>query len=121
MDNPDIKRMNDERLKAITRRHFFKQSGYGIGSLALGSLMNETLFAAAAGANDLPQSPLRKGGSLEESPLAKGGNRGVLDPRSPHFAPKAKNIIFLFMAGAPTQLDLFDYKPKLVQLNGQKI
>ncbi len=111
MDNSDFKRMNDDRLKAITRRHFFKQSGYGIGSLALGSLLNETLFAAAADATSHPP----------QSPLAKVGLRGVLDPRKPHFTPRAKNIIFLFMAGAPTQLDLFDYKPKLVEYNGQKI
>ena len=42
-------------------------------------------------------------------------------PRAGHFAPRAKNIIYLFMAGGPSQLDLFDYKPKLVELNGQPI
>src|SRR2546430_7469480 len=92
---------NQERIKGVTRRHLFKQSAYGIGSLALGSLLNETLFAAAAGAEP----------SVARHPSPVG---------LPHFAPKAKNVIFLFMAGAPSQLDLFDYKPKLVQYNGQK-
>jgi len=78
-------------LLDITRRHFFGQaSSFGIGSLGLASLLNERLFA--------------------EAPTAVPG---------PHFAPKAKSIIFLFMAGAPSQLDLFDYKPALNRMNGQ--
>jgi hypothetical protein len=88
-----------ECLKAITRRHFFRESAAGLGALALASLLNEKLFAADA--------------SLTAAhPLA---------PRTPHFTPKAKNIIYLFMAGAPSQLDLFDYKPKLVEHNAQPI
>ena len=81
--------MNDRKLQRITRRHFFGSTGFGIGSLALAATMNDTLFAADA----LP-------GGL-------------------HHAAKAKSIIFLFMAGAPSQLDLFDYKPKLNQFDGQ--
>jgi hypothetical protein len=80
----------NEHLKGLTRRHFFQQSGFGIGSLALSSMLDRQLYA---------QQPLHK----------------------PHFAPKAKNIVFLFMAGAPSQLDLFDYKPKLAQFNGQPV
>jgi hypothetical protein len=86
--------MNHHLLRAITRRHFFKQSGFGIGGMALTSLLDERLF----------QQP--------ENPLAG---------RAPHFAPKAKQIIYLFMAGAPTQLDLFDYKPALQKHDGQEI
>jgi hypothetical protein len=92
----------NESLKAITRRHFFQQSGYGIGLLALSALLNESLFAEPAQAADFRAA----------DPLAV---------RPPHFPAKAKNIIFLFMAGAPSQLDLLDYKPKLNQYNGQKI
>ncbi len=99
----DFERIKQEHLQQITRRHFFKKTGFGIGSLALGSLMNETMFAAGASA------------STESHPA------NPLAARRPHFAPKAKNVIFLFMAGAPTQLDLFDYKPKLIQYSGQKI
>ena len=87
--------MHPNILRAITRRHFFKQSGFGIGGLALSSLLDERLFAQQG-----------------DGPLA---------PRSPHFAPKAKNIIYLFMAGAPTQLDLFDNKPALRKHDGQEI
>jgi hypothetical protein len=87
-----------EDLQQITRRHFFKQAGFGIGSLALASLLNENLFAEPA--------------QSAQNPFA---------PKPPHFAPKVKNIIYLFMAGAPSQIDLFDYKPKLKQYNGQDI
>ena len=83
----------EEELRDSTRRHFFKQAGFGIGSLALASILDERLFAAASdGAH-----------------------------QKPHFQPKAKSIIYLFMAGAPSQLDLFDNKPKLRQYSGQPI
>ncbi len=87
--------MQPKELHLQTRRHFFQQAGFGIGSLALGSLLNDSLFAQAA-VNPISTKP-------------------------PHFAPKAKRIIFLFMAGAPSQLDLFDYKPALIKYNGQPI
>jgi len=93
--------MNDnfeqEILKQITRRTFFKQVGYGMGGLALSSLMREAGHAF--------QTPTRT------DPLA---------PKSPHFKAKAKNVIFLFMAGAPSQLDLFDPKPTLVKYDRQE-
>ena len=81
-----------ERLLDMTRRHFFGRTGFGIGALALSSLLDGRLFGA------------------ETNPLA---------PKTPHFPPKAKRVIYMFMEGAPSQLDLFDYKPKLVQLNMQ--
>src|SRR2546426_959245 len=84
---------NRKALLAITRRHFLGGMGFGIGSLALAALTNDNLFA---------QQPA--------SPMA---------PKPPHFTPKAKNVIFLFMAGGPSQLDLFDYKPKLNQYDGE--
>ncbi len=87
-----------DALQAITRRHFFRQSGFGIGGMALLSLLDERLFAA-----EVPQAV--------DSVLAK----------APHFAPKAKSVIYLFMAGAPSQVDLFDHKPKLRQYDGQSI
>ncbi len=91
----------EDHLRAITRRHFFKESGLGIGTIALSALLNESLFGGAPG---------QITGSV--NPLA---------PKPPHFAPKAKSIIFLFMAGGPSQLDLLDFKPKLQELGGQKI
>ena len=86
-------------LQDLTRRTFFKQVGYGLGGVALSSMMlnNLGLAQTAQGRVD---------------PLA---------PRKPHFPPKAKNVIYLFMAGAPSQIDLFDPKPALVQHNGEFI
>ncbi|MCA9416556.1 MAG: DUF1501 domain-containing protein, partial [Candidatus Omnitrophica bacterium] len=84
-----------ERMHGITRRHFLGQCKVGIGAVAL-----STLFGTKAIA-DIPDS---------DNPLAV---------RPPHFPAKAKNVIYLHMAGSPPQLDLFDYKPKLNELNGQ--
>ena len=88
--------MTTPDLRDITRRHFFKQSGFGIGGVALSALLDDRLFAQQQA----------------------DGPFGV---RAPHFAPKAKNIIYLFMAGAPSQLDLFDNKPTLQKYDGQEI
>ena len=89
--------LREEILKARTRRQLFKDSVTGLGTIALASLLNEDLPAAAP----TPDSadPLR--------------------PKPPHFPARAKNIIYLHMAGAPSTLDMFDYKPKLNELNGQ--
>jgi len=87
--------MDSNSLRAITRRHFFKQSGFGIGGVALSALLDEKLFAQTTD--------------------------GALVSRVPHFAPKAKNVIYLFMAGAPTQIDLFDCKPTLQKHDGEEI
>ena len=84
--------MKQRELVEITRRQFFGGGAFGIGTLALSALAGRDAHAR------------------ERSPLA---------PKPPHFAPKAKSIIYLFMAGAPSQLDLFDYKPKLSQFDGQ--
>ncbi len=92
----------DEGLRAVTRRHFFQQSGFGIGTLALAALLERDLAAAPPTAGRVPAG-------------------GPLAPRPPHFAPRAKSIIYLFMAGGPSQIDLFDPKPKLTELSGQKI
>jgi hypothetical protein len=87
--------LEQEILRQITRRTFFKQVGYGLGGVALSSILAETLLAAP-----LPQNPLA--------------------PKTPHFKAKAKNVIYLFMAGAPSQLDLFDEKPMLVKYDHQE-
>lgn len=86
--------VREEYLKYRTRRQFFKDCGIGVGTLGLASLLNERLMAAPTG-ND------------------------SLTPRPSHFAGKARSIIYLHMAGAPSTLDLFDYKPKLNELNGK--
>ena len=87
-----------------TRRNFFTTSASGLGTLALGSL-------------------LAQDGLLSPAQAAEGGSAAVnpLFPQPPHFAPRAKNCIVFFMEGAPSQMDLFDPKPKLNELDGQKL
>lgn len=80
-----------EALKSHTRRHFFRQAGFGIGSMALASMLDEKVPGVPFG------------------------------PGIPHFRPRAKRVIFLFMAGAPSQLDLFDNKPALRKYDGEPI
>ena len=70
------------------RRHFLKNLGFGIGGLALGSLMDPMGRSSSGGA----------GPQLQAGPLPL-----------PHFAPKAKRVVYLFQSGGPSQLDLFDY------------
>ena len=86
-------------LRGLTRRHFFGRCALGLGSIALATLMREKEMLGSA-----------------PRPLAN-----PLAPRPTHFAPRARNIIYLFMAGGPSQLELFDYKPRLVELNGKPI
>ncbi|HKS37356.1 MAG TPA: DUF1501 domain-containing protein [Verrucomicrobiae bacterium] len=92
--------LRTEYARLVTRRWFFRQCGVGLGSVALASLLGaeKAVGAAAAGA--------------AIDPLA---------PRRPHFKPKARRVIYLFMGGAPSQLDLFDYKPALAKFNGKPI
>jgi hypothetical protein len=80
---------SEQYFNAITRRHFFGRAGLGLGTAALASLLTPRP-APAAGSGGLPDLP--------------------------HFAPKAKRAIYLFMAGGPSQIDTFDYKPKLDEL-----
>ena len=84
-----------ERGLNMNRRRFLSRLSLGVGSVALGSLMIPDLF-----------------GSSDEKMLMAG---------LPHFAPKAKRIIYLFQNGAPSQLDLFDYKPKLQEMFGEDL
>jgi hypothetical protein len=84
----------------VARRQFLSDCGVGLGKIALGSLLVGGA-ARSCHSTELPANPL--------------------GPRPPHFAPRAKAVIHLFMAGAPSQLDLFDYKPKLVEFEGKSI
>jgi hypothetical protein len=93
--------IDDQRL-AITRRAFFGKAATGVGAAALTSLLRQEGLAA-------PPTP-------SPSPT----DASVL-PGLPHFAPRAKRIIYLFQNGAPTHVDLFDYKPKLAQLHGRPV
>ena len=88
----------------LTRRQLFGHVSTGIGAAALGSLLEDDLCAKPRGQNDHPVDP-RTGGLAE----------------LPHFGPKAKRVIYLFQSGAPSQIDLFDYKPMLRQFHGQEL
>jgi len=90
---------HDEFGLAITRRHFFARTSTGIGIAALASLMDPRLLADNTAVD--PQT---------------GGLAGL-----PHFAPKAKRVIYLHQSGAPSQIDLFDYKPKLANQQGAEL
>jgi hypothetical protein len=84
-----------------TRREFFGRAASGIGTAALAWLLERDGLAAAA-----EKTPVQRFGGL---------------PDLPHFAPKAKRVIYLFQNGAPTHVDLFDYKPRLAELHGQPV
>jgi hypothetical protein len=90
---------------SMNRRDFLARFGLGLGGVALMGLLHQD----ARGASIAPTSQA----------TAPNPFKGVLD--HPHFPPKAKRIIYLFMAGGPSQLDLFDHKPLLNQRNGQDL
>src|SRR2546423_2983641 len=91
--------LRKEAATYITRRWFFRQCGVGLGSIALASLLGA-------------EKVLARPSVSSANPLA---------PRHPHFQPKAKRVIYLFMGGAPSQLDLFDYKPSLKKYDGKPV
>ncbi len=89
----------------LTRRQLFGRTAAGIGTAALASLLNPALFAQSAA------------GESAASPAT--GRLGALG--GPHFAPKAKRVIYLFMSGGPSHIDLFDPKPKMAEMHGQDL
>src|ERR1700687_5995512 len=84
-----------ERLHLQTRRHFLQTCNLGLGTMALSSLLTK----------DAPAVP-----PAADNPLA---------PKRPPLAAKAKRVIYLHLTGSPPHLDLYDYKPELVKLNGE--
>ncbi len=88
--------LNSQTPPLIARRHFLRECGVGLGKMAFAGLLSEALSGRVMAAN----------------PLA---------PKQPHFPAKAKRVIHLFMAGAPSQLDLFDFKPELTKLAGKPL
>ncbi len=88
---------HSEDNENYTRRDFLTKTTLGLGALSLGSLIS-------------PQNAFGQSSFLNENKL-----------RLPHFVPKVKRVIYLFQSGAPSQLDLFDYKPELIKRNGQEL
>src|SRR6476646_2628956 len=99
-----------QHIQHLTRRHFLQQRQLGVGALALSSLLGRAGVAAPQ-----PADPI--GRSSPDPALASVIN--PLAPRQPHFPAKAKQVIYLHMTGSPPNLDLWDYKPELVQRDGQ--
>src|SRR5439155_8089762 len=98
--------MDANEIINITRRDFLATAASGLGGLAFASLLQSNGLLAA------------------NSPLPLSSRLSTLNPlavRPPHFAPKAKQCIFLFMEGGTSQVDLFDPKPKLNEMNGKKL
>lgn len=95
-----VKEANERMIYAQTRRHFLKESAMGLGALAIGAMFGSCGSRSQAGHNVMfdPARPLL--------------------PKPPMFPGKAKSVIFLHMAGAPSQLELFDYKPQLIKMDG---
>ncbi len=87
------------------RRQFFGRASTGIGTAALAALMAGDVLSGQASAAEMPVLEPRFGGL----------------PGVPHFAPKAKRVIYLMQSGAPSHVDLFDYKPKLAEMRGQDL
>src|SRR3954467_6510039 len=84
-----------------TRRWFLRECGVGLGKIAAATLLTNAF------------SPWSRAVGISAAEALK--------PKKPHFTPKAKHVIHLFMAGAPSQLDLFDYKPELTKLEGKPL
>src|SRR4029450_1257879 len=94
------RQLSAHSLRHITRRHFFETASFGIGGLALASLMGDVVRAQTQDTTPRPPGQV---------------------PPGLQFAPRARRVIYLFMAGAPSQIDLFDPKPALVKYDGQDI
>ncbi len=88
----------DEHQLLLTRRQLLANGNKALGGAALASLMGQTIFAAAA--------PATRVGKI---------------PTAPHFAPRAKRVIYLFMAGGPSHIDTFDHHPKIREYHGQEL
>jgi hypothetical protein len=99
MDPITAARLRHAQLEHHTRRHFLSQCGLGLGALWLAGTTGRSWGSSAPPVRDAA------------NPLA---------PAMPHFAPKAKRVIYLHMAGAPSQHELFDFKPELLKLNGKE-
>ena len=93
-----MNRPHSDHLRSVTRRHFFADCGVGVGKIALAGLLADRSARAASARDDR-----------------------VLPPRAPHFRARAQAVIQLFMAGAPSQLEMFEHKPKPAAIEANAI
>ncbi|GAC1473500.1 MAG: hypothetical protein NVSMB9_22210 [Isosphaeraceae bacterium] len=101
--DPNGARSDHERKLFLTRRALLGRTTTGLGAFALATLLDPGLLRASA--------------AEEQGKGAVDHWRGVISP--PHFAPRAKRIIYLYMAGGPSHLETLDFKPKLAAMHGQ--
>jgi hypothetical protein len=106
--------LRERILRDQTRRHFFRDCGLGLGATALASLLAADGVARAAEGADRDRTAIAP-------PSGHRPGRDPLTPRPGHFPARARNVIYLFMAGGPSQLELFDFKPRLQSYSGQPI
>ena len=96
-----LKELQHKSLEQVTRRHFLRNCTTGLGSMALGSMIGSCVGSSR---------------NKAQTTAEQVGN--ALSSKVSHFVPKAKRVIYLHMAGSPSQLELFDYKPELAKLHG---
>src|SRR6478735_6637468 len=98
LNTPEFNELN----KRLDRRNFLTRTSLGIGALAVGSLFGNSLF----------------GGASKAEVAATGDLEADILRALPHFAPKAKRVVYLFQSGGPSQFETFDYKPMLSKMMG---
>src|SRR5690606_36327022 len=101
IDTPEFEQLH----KKLDRRRFLTKTSLGLGALDMGSLL---------GIDKL------HGSASQQAPAPANMEEEILKAL-PHIAPKAKRVVYLFMAGGPSQFDTFDYKPGLIKLAGQNL
>ena len=97
--------MDEDKLRRIeeqTRRHFLKNCSLGLGGMVFSSFLTNCNLSSSGTGNSI------------------FGIGDPLAPKAPHYPGKVKNVIYIHMAGAPSQLELFDYKPELIKFSGQE-
>ena len=103
LHSPEFNRLNQK----LDRRHFLTKTSLGLGALAVGSLIRQSAAVWLL----RPKPPMSLAGDTQEAMLKA----------LPHFAPKAKRVVYLFMSGGPSQFETFDYKPKLASMFAQPL
>lgn len=101
LQTPEFNELN----KKLDRRNFLTKTSLGLGALAVGSLFGSSLF----------------GNSPKAAPGSSGDLEADILKALPHFAPKAKRVVYLFQSGGPSQFETFDYKPRLASMLGQNL
>ncbi len=112
--------LSEQHQLFLTRRALLRRAGLALGPLALASLLDQRLLATDRPPAVPPARGEKAGGHTAPQAGPSQGNGGGL-PGFPNFTPKARRVIYLFQSGAPSQIDLFDWKPRLADLRGSEL